>query len=59
LRDKPNVTVSPCYSDEYKTKAERPKYSVMDLSKIIAAFPNCPVFQPWGEILDYNVLHQH
>ena len=53
LRDRKNVTVSPCYSSEFKTPAERPKYSVMDLSKIILAFPDCPVFQQWEDILAY------
>ena len=43
------ATVTPCSSEEYPTRAARPRYSALDNSKISAAFGTMP---PWHDALD-------
>lgn len=45
-----NSVVKPCYSSIFKTKAKRPKYSVMDNFKIKNTF-NSVTTSPWRESL--------
>ena len=47
------ATVTPCASSEYPTRAVRPRYSVLDNSKVSAAFG---AMSPWREALE-RYLH--
>ena len=51
------AVVTPCTSDEYPTRALRPRYSALDNAKISAAFGCLP---PWQEALErYLVAKGH
>ena len=43
------ATVTPCSSDEYVTRAARPRYSALDNTKVSAAFGAMP---PWQDALE-------
>ena len=43
------AAVTPCSSEEYPTRAARPRYSVLDNAKVSAAFGPMP---PWQDALD-------
>ena len=43
------AAVTPCSSEEYPTRAARPRYSVLDNTKVSAAFGPMP---PWQDALD-------
>ena len=43
------ATVAPCRSDEYPTRAARPRYSALDNAKVSAAFGAMP---PWQDALE-------
>lgn len=44
-----DATIDSCTSEEYKTRAARPRYSVLDNARIEAAFGPMP---DWGDALD-------
>lgn len=44
-----DATVTPCATGEYRVRAARPRYSVLDNAKVSAAFGAMP---PWEEALD-------
>ena len=48
-----DATVTPCAASEYPARAARPRYSVLDNSRVSAAFGAMP---PWQEALD-RYLH--
>jgi dTDP-4-dehydrorhamnose reductase len=48
-RTKIDATVTPCASAEYPTRAMRPRFSVLDNSKVSSAFGAMP---PWQDALD-------